>query len=144
MLFLQCLYPSARGQSLTHSHFCQQNSLASVKPQVFCGFCIHLLLLLPLFQLRQSRQKNLHAKPAEYLITHAACDHVCPCSFCISKHGNDLIGNIITLQELRDLVQSPLAFTTFSAYTDGSRCGVYFGLYGLVRFSSLLNDRHGL
>lgn len=30
-----------------------------------------------LFQLCQSRQKKSHAKPAEYLTTHATCDHVC-------------------------------------------------------------------
>lgn len=54
-----------------------------------------------------------------------------------------MIGNI-TLQELGKLVQSQFVFTTFPVYTDVSRYVMSFSLYGLVRFFSLLSDRHGL
>lgn len=88
-----------------------------------------------LFQLSQSRQKHMHAKPAEYLITHTACDYVCLVSSCalgISKHGNHKIGNTRA-----GGTGAVTVLTTFSAYTDVSRYGICFGLYGLVRFFPL-------
>lgn len=77
----------------------------------------------------------MHAKPAEYLITHTACDYVClvsSCSFGISKHGNHKIGNTRA-----GGTGAVTVLTTFSAYTDVSRYGICFGLYGLVRFFPL-------
>lgn len=60
------------------------------------------------------------------------------CSFSISKHGNHKVGNTRA-----GGTGAVTVFTTFSVHTV-SRYGICFGLYGLVRFFSLLSDRNGL
>lgn len=117
---------------------------AVASPSTCCSCCnSHTSCTIPALS---AQRENLAWKPC-WMFSHSCCSWPCVSLYHLAHSlivsMEIMIGNI-TLQELGKLVQSQFVFTTFPAYTDVSRYVMSFSLYGLVRFFSLLSDRHGL